>query len=357
MAKGAILMSRARRGFTLIELLVVIAIIAVLIALLLPAVQQAREAARRTQCRNNLKQLGLSFHNYVDVYQTLPYAYRFNQEFSGMRLGASSVIVCLLPYFDQVNLYNQIDANTPSFNEASGAPYSYPATIVNQNLAAIKTPLQVTMCPSSPAPATDTYVFPANGFAASVPPTALTFMSGRCDYSIPTGVRGIFANIAYAGNAAGNREGAIQPYGAVTNNGVVLGGIGAGDCKLQMIQDGTSNTFLMGERTGGLQMYWKNKPAPNPPVVPQVGQTNGGGWADCLMGEHWLQGSLFDGSGNGGPACMSTNIRGNGFHSFHSGGCHFLMADGSVRFVSENIAAQTMAGLITRKKGEILGEF
>jgi prepilin-type N-terminal cleavage/methylation domain-containing protein/prepilin-type processing-associated H-X9-DG protein len=347
-------MSRSRRGFTLIELLVVIAIIAILIALLLPAVQQAREAARRTQCRNNLKQLGLAFHNYLDTYRTFPYAYRYNMELTTNRIGNSTVIISLLPYFDQGNLYNSIDPNVPIFNEASGGPYNYPAAIVNQNLKAIRTPLEVMMCASSPAAIEDFYSLPA-GVAGN--PTALSFTAARGDYSICTGVRGVFGNIAYNGNQQGDREGPVQPYGAVTNNGVVVAGIGAGDCKLQMITDGTSNTFLMGERTGGAKMYWKGQPAPNPPVVPAIGQTNGGAWGDALMGEHWLQGSLYDGSGNGGPCGMCTNIRGNGFHSFHSGGCHFLMADGAVRMVSANIAQSTMAGLITRKKGEILGEF
>src|SRR5690349_18464026 len=160
-----------RWGFTLIELLVVIAIIAVLIALLLPAVQQAREAARRTQCRNNLKQLGLSFHNYLDAFGTFPYAYRFDFSVSSGKMGTSSVIISLLPYFDQGNLYNQIDPNTPTFNEASGGPYSYPAANVNQNLAAIKTPLQVMMCPSSTANVVDNYTFPSGAVAGGIPPT------------------------------------------------------------------------------------------------------------------------------------------------------------------------------------------
>src|SRR5260221_2153880 len=102
--------SPLRRGFTLIELLVVIAIIAVLIALLLPAVQQAREAARRTQCRNNMKQLGLAMHNYADVFQYLPMG-------EGLDLGNNtggwrmSGYVGMLPYFDQAPLYNQISAS------------------------------------------------------------------------------------------------------------------------------------------------------------------------------------------------------------------------------------------------------
>jgi prepilin-type processing-associated H-X9-DG protein len=160
-------------------------------------------------------------------------------------------------------------------------------------------------------------------------------------------VRGVFGNIAYNNNQGGDREGALLPATAGSSNTT---------SRIRDLTDGTSNTFLIGERTGGVTMYYKKQPAPGLPAI--IGQTNGGSWADALVFEHWLQGALYDGSGNGGPCAINcTNIRGNGFHSFHDGGCHFLMADGSVRFVSANLSAQIMAGLITRKKGEVLGEF
>ena len=104
---------RKRSGFTLIELLVVIAIIAILIALLLPAIQQAREAARRTQCRNNLKQLGLALHNYHDVYRMLPPGYRFKPNSPIEAMGTANV--SLLPYLDQANLKDFADAEIPWF--------------------------------------------------------------------------------------------------------------------------------------------------------------------------------------------------------------------------------------------------
>ena len=106
---------RTRRGFTLIELLVVIAIIAILIALLLPAVQQAREAARRTQCKNNLKQLGLALHNYHDVHRCFP----FGHEGTTKSFSAFSM---LLPYLEQANVYNQIDFNVPISHANNAGP-------------------------------------------------------------------------------------------------------------------------------------------------------------------------------------------------------------------------------------------
>ena len=124
---------RKRKAFTLIELLVVIAIIAILIALLLPAVQQAREAARRTQCKNNLKQLGLALHNYHDVFNTLPYGVRFSA--SGENWG-SSFFLSLLPYVEQANAFNRVNMNNwpgwatnfPVYNNLDIPGYTCPST-------------------------------------------------------------------------------------------------------------------------------------------------------------------------------------------------------------------------------------
>ena len=138
-------MSSRRRGFTLIELLVVIAIIAVLIALLLPAVQQAREAARRTQCRNNMKQIGLAMHNYHDIYMQFPPAYTIT-------LGPMLALVfsdpatstteddnvhgwteVILPYMDQVNVFNQINFLHPAWAPLKLVLRSTPSSVLRSS--------------------------------------------------------------------------------------------------------------------------------------------------------------------------------------------------------------------------------
>lgn len=332
----------AQRGFTLIELLVVIAIIAILIALLLPAVQQAREAARRSQCKNNKKQIGLAFHNYHDTHRTFPFAFMV-----GPDLNASSWATMLLPYLDQAPLYNQWDSRVPAFNEAVAM---FPAAAVQQNLAVIRTPLTVFFCPSTPSQNEHNYSLPANAGGAGVPPFALTWTAARSDYCITTGVRGDFATIAYAGNAGGDRGGAINPVGLLNP--------GARTSSMAQLTDGSSNTFLIGERVGGTQIYHKMQV--NQAASSTLGVAQGGAWGDFLNGEHWLKGSLHDGTDgpDGGPCAINcTNLRSGGFMSFHVGGAHFLMGDGAVRFISENVAAFTFAALITRSKGEVVGEF
>ncbi|HAV32885.1 MAG TPA: prepilin-type cleavage/methylation domain-containing protein [Planctomycetaceae bacterium] len=330
-------LTKSQRGFTLIELLVVIAIIAILVALLLPAVQQAREAARRTQCKNNLKQLALAVHNYHDVANMFPPGYIF----APPNLVVRSAFTLLLPYIEQTNLYNSIDSSVPMMM----GPTGYNTTIQAQNVAAAATVIPAFLCPSSVGPTTDDYMYPANAFAAGVPPMNMTWKGGRTDYGGTTGIRGVYGNLAYNNNQGGDRDGCLT-----------AAGLNGSTSRMRDVTDGTSNTLMFGERTGGVRLYYKSTPATNLPAV--LGVTNGGSWSDALAFEHWLQGSLYDGTGlGGGPCAMCTNIRGNGFHSFHTGGCQFALVDGSVRFISENVAASVFASTVTKKKGEIVGEF
>ncbi len=327
--------SRIRSGFTLIELLVVIAIIAILIALLLPAVQQAREAARRTQCRNNLKQLGLALHNYESTNNTFPFSWML-----GNNLNVSPWTIQILPYMDQAPLYNQWVPTTPALNEAVAI---FPAAAVQANLAVIRTKLTAHVCPSSPAPAESNYTLPANSAGAGVPPFAISWTAARGDYSANSGVRSGFAAVAYAaypGGAGGQREG-------------VLRGAPGGVSRLALITDGTSNTIIVGERTGSSLVYRKTQP--DNTLSTLYGPSNGGGWGDFLNGENWTSGCLFDGNpaASGGPCAINcNNIRSQSYHSFHTGGSHFLMGDGAVRFVSENVSAFIFASALTAGKGE-----
>jgi prepilin-type N-terminal cleavage/methylation domain-containing protein len=336
------------RGFTLIELLVVIAIIAVLIALLLPAVQQAREAARRSQCKNNLKQIGLAVHNYHETVNCFPPAYWVVVASPYTDQNSKGFLSQILPYIDQAPLYNSIDQSTPMYAGVTG----FNATIQAQNVAAAKTIISAFMCPSSVANAVDTnYVYPAGAFGP-FPNANATWAGGRADYVVTTGVLGPFAQLAYANNAGGDRDGALQVAGDLTGVGGSAGTTG----RIRDVLDGTSNTLLMAERTGGTTIYFKTKAAPA--VYQANGVVNGGSWSDLLLGENWLGGASADGTVSGGPCPINcSNARGDGYHSFHTGGTHALMADGAVRFINENIAAQTLAGLITRAKGEVVGEF
>ncbi len=330
------------RGFTLVELLVVIAIIGILVALLLPAVQAAREAARRMSCSNNLKQVALSMHSYHDVHNTFPFAYMIDLSNLNIQTWGTQI----LPFLEQVAVSDQWENRVPAFDQASSL--GFPTDAVNRNLELARTYLPVFVCPSAPHSAPYVYdgALPAGAGGPGVPPLPLTWTVAVSDYCNPTGVRGDFANIAYSGNAGGNRHGAIQP---------VAGGFGNNDSRISSVRDGTSNTFLIGERLGGDLIYQGRRRVDLGPL----NALNGGGWADFLNGEHWLAGSLYDGTPgpDGGPCPINcTNLRGGGFYSFHPGGAQFAFCDGGVDLIAETVDAFVFAAFITREKQEILLE-
>lgn len=340
--------SRTPKGFTLIELLVVIAIIAILIALLLPAVQQAREAARRSQCKNNLKQIGLAFQNYHDMAKRFPFGY---YAVPSGPINAASWGLMLLPYLDQAPLYKRFDFRAPPMNPPQTG---HSAAVLTANVAIISTPLPVFNCPSTVSSApTYNVAVPAGAFAGF---PAMAWTAANSDYSAASGVRSVFANQAYAsfpGGAGSNREGALSAFSTTSTAD---------------LRDGTSNTIMVGERTGGAVIYNYGGVPANLSPLPAAQQaiiraTNGGGWGDVLNAEHWLDGALATGVtgssiGSGGPCAINcTNARGKGFFSFHSGGAHFVMADGAIRFISQNVGQFTFAGLITRRKGENISDY
>jgi prepilin-type N-terminal cleavage/methylation domain-containing protein len=301
--------SRRHRGFTLIELLVVIAIIAVLIALLLPAVQQARESARRTQCRNNLKQLGLALHNYHDSNQVFPMG------FSDTVWGNTEVLgdgwawgAAVLPYVDQASLFSQFDFNTNPYN-----------VTINQALGA--TPLTVFSCPSDLKPAV-TPNNPGNSAGSK-------------------GSKAV-ATTSYMGSA-GPFEGApcVQSGTVPVSGDRNIGFFSVNkSISFRHIIDGTSNVFAVGEVRwipndvdataaaygSDRQFIYGHVTTGGGPKCDNNGVNNNGFHLHC----RWTRQKM------NGPLLGSANLE-RSFHSNHVGGAHFLMGDGAVRFVSENL--------------------
>ena len=333
-----ILQKCRRDAFTLVELLVVIAIIGILVGLLLPAVQAAREAARRMQCSNNLKQIGLAFHNYESAFRSFPASWYIHTPAPPYNI--QSGLVGLLPFMEQTALYSQYDSRVSPTNQGGAIGIA--------NVAVIATPLPMFVCPSAPGGGIDR-VYNARIPAGSLPGLAqLTYRAAPSDYSATSGVRATFGDIAYSNNQGGTRHGALRAFSFQSQD----------TSKIAGITDGTSNTFLMGERTGGFKIYSGTKELiAAAAVLTALGETNGGGWGDPLVGENWLQGAVRGATTfpipAGGCAINCTNLRGQGFHGFHPGGAQFVMADGSVQFNSASVEPFVFAARITREKGEV----
>jgi len=309
-----------RRGFTLIELLVVIAIIAVLIALLLPAVQQAREAARRSQCKNNLKQIGLAFHNYHDALSVFPPAFS-QHSWPGAPIDQRATFnwhVYVLPYLDQAPLYNQLNFSASS----RVAP--------NQQYAGMVLP--VFICPSDPMGlrviSSGTKYAP--DFMSSVPATAghNYMLSGHvydctADGNSPNGY---CLNPGGPGFAGDNRlAGDAYDVGANTT-----------PRRIRDIIDGSSNTLAVAESL-----------------------------PDCYAYSSWIYGDTNNFTTSNG---INTRLRdvcqflggnfglwsiGRGFKSMHTGGIQVLLVDGSVRFVGESIDLNLFQRMGTIQSGDI----
>ena len=265
-----------RAGFTLIELLVVIAIIAILIALLLPAVQQARAAARRTQCRNNLKNFGVAMHNYHSTMGCFPPGFMLVNN-QGQTAGGWSWGVFLLPYLDLGSLENNLNTAWYTLAEVVATPELQPM---------LKMQLPVLKCPESPIEPLREIKDGSGVWVAT------------SNYSCSRG----FFNYHYK-NMATN----LGYY--KENDGVFYGQSGV---KNRDIVDGTSNTFAIGERTVFPDFSWP---------VPSWCGPGGGGYMNTVSAS----------------VAAGINQGGSSFSSHHEGGAHFCFADGSVRFISENI--------------------
>jgi prepilin-type N-terminal cleavage/methylation domain-containing protein len=339
--------SAKRRGFTLIELLVVIAIIAILIALLLPAVQQAREAARRSQCRNNLKQIGLALHNYHDIANQFPPAIinHGRSAFAGFQLDANTTgWTLLLPYLDQAPLYNLYN-----FNEAScpvstqGRPLAGTGTW-EVNIPVTSTILSVLNCPTDPEPRLHSSTSEAY-LSQDAAPSSYVFAGGR--YTEETG------NIwsAYINSTHTLPDGRVYRWRPAFGPN--------GGAKIRDIRDGTSNTLVVGESTQDkrdlnhiarwgqgrhVSVFGRAIVEADPNHVnhsiyrlnARMCDRNDGAWAshsNCEKRYAWV------------------------FSSLHAGGAHFTLGDGSVRFISENIDMSTWGLINAIDSGFPIDEF
>ena len=301
-----------RRGFTLIELLVVIAIIALLVALLLPAVQQAREAARRASCKNNLKQLGLALHNYHDQCKLFPPGYISVDAATGMMTpinGGSGAGwgLLILPQIDQAALYNKFNLNLRI------------ADPVNAPL--IVTPISAFLCPSDAAPASK-WTLKADGN-----PTQTLAELATANYVAAFGTVSLDDCENPPGTAPVTAAGQCVGNGAVYHNSRV---------SLRDFTDGTSSTVLIGERKTNANLdRWST-------------------WAGMVAGGEET-GQRVMGCLDHTPNHPAAHF--DDFGSTHTGGAHFLLADGSVRFISENIDTALYQALGTIRGGEIVGEY
>ena len=338
---------KRKRGFTLIELLVVIAIIAVLVSLLLPAVQQAREAARRTQCRNNLKQLALACHNYENTYSVFP---------MGCDVSMIGWKQYIYPYVEQTNVYNGInmaDNTSPGPHCRDGSPcYTVQrqaadlTTAGQKNWAAYNMP--VFNCPSDPrsgtlapyaAGAGSDYIF-QNYFA--VCGGVNSELRGGRSYGPNSRHRGVNLPGGSGQDVVGAAN--FKPWSEYTGLFGMAMKVKIGDCS-----DGLSNTLLIGERPVDGAGSW--------------------GWAiNCAEGDGMIgTGSLaipgapapFDVDQ---PAPMLARVPTTPyipavFGSHHTGGAQFARGDGSVNFISSSIDNRTWVAIGTRAGGEVTGEF
>lgn len=340
--------SRAK-AFTLIELLVVIAIIAILVALLLPAVQQAREAARRSSCKNNLKQIGLALHNYHDVHDSFP----IGANFARGTAGNGTVIdpgfgvswwYGTLPYLEQAALADRLTDSGAHPGALANTNASSNSGFVVNGPAVDGVMISGMVCPSSPVPPF------RRPYSHNIVGPSYVGISGATNDS--TG---------FSANSCDRYWTAMQ--GHISKGGVL---VPVNSIKIRDITDGTSNTLLAGEQA-------------------DFG-TNAAGETVTLNSRHGFLCGINENStsrncssGSGQPAFNITTLRyainststalsgvsdisgnnsiHNGMFSAHPGGAQAVLADGSVRFISENLNLATLKSLATRDDGLVIGDF
>ena len=282
------------QGFTLIEVITVIAIIGVLISLLLPAVQAAREAARRTQCSSHLKQIGLGILNYEAVYQVFPLPKTVDPD--------HNLLAFLLPYLEQQAIYDRYDWNS---NWSSA-----------QNRPARENGITIFLCPTAPQ---DRSCRNRRYYAT--------------DYANCENIHGSITGPLVASGIIRERRSwynVFQPYWE-------------GPSSAAAVRDGLSNTFMLFECSGRPLKYLENGRRGDPEATPKE-PISGAAWASAEA-EFWIHEVC-----NGSQLFNCSNR--NEIYSFHPEGANFLYGDGAVRFHSETIDTETFVSLFTRAAGD-----
>jgi prepilin-type N-terminal cleavage/methylation domain-containing protein len=306
------------RGFTLVELLVVIAIIGVLVALLLPAVQAAREAARRMQCGNNLKQIGLGMHNFHDARGRLPNGWVTNRNMA--TLPAQSIWTNLLPYVEQQNLFATIKPQSP---------------LIPDNEAALATPIKLFVCPSDGSPLVRRDRFLSIGVAFPYPAGALSYRgaSGSNWSAAP------FRRFETDGRFAGEVD------ASCCGNGMFTGGYfdhpiatkrAEVHTRFAEVTDGLSNTLMTGESVNEWApfgwWYWSNVTI-SVSAIPLN---------ECRRRKQ----ECVDGN--------AASFIGQGYNSQHPGGAVFGRGDGSVTFIADSVDMKIYYAIATISSGEVI---
>lgn len=321
-------MNTSRSGVTLIEILVVIGITGILLAILIPAVQSARESARRVSCQNNLRQLALAVHNHETTQGALPNLY-FGTFLKQPRTAIDefhfhSWRTAILPHLEQTALYERIDLSLAATDAG--------------NQANLNTSVSVFVCPST---STQNMIVPdILEYNNGAIPTKNIGTAARSDYEAVSGV-----NYNPAVSGSGDLSGVkFGPWGE-TQYDANRNPVSYNSGRFANVSDGLSNTILIGERAGRPDLYRRGQsvepyPYPNPNTGMDLHQAAWG------ISTHiwWL---VFDHD----QAINDTNA--TGIYSFHRSGANVGLADGSVRFLSETINQDTLNALVTRSAGDI----